>query len=157
MPLNVINLSRSPPKKPLKSPELSLIRKKLKLAKKLALADPNYAHEAKQLVKQARRLSRQRVNDMSIKSNKIFNILISSNPSAAFRAIGRLRSDKTKSIKVLTVGKQTFRGSCVKDGFYASLSSLKSPHDLVIPQIWILIITLSFGSPNLETLSPLIA
>ena len=97
-----------PPRKPPKSPELAQIRKNLRLAKTLVKSNPsNSTHQVKYLYMQARKLSRKRVLDMALKSNKVFNSLISSNPSKAFRAIGRIKSDKTKSIKLLTVGTPT--------------------------------------------------
>ena len=69
------------------------------------------------------------------RSNLTFNLVISKNFSSAFRAIGILKYDKTKSIYVLIVGQWVFKGDCVKDGFYTSLSSLKCFESIDILEI----------------------
>ena len=51
---------------------------------------------------------------------------LSSNPSAIFSAIKSMKTSST-TISTLNVGKSTYEGSSVPDGFYASLSSLKAP------------------------------
>ena len=56
-----------------------------------------------------------------------FNALVSKNPSRAFKAIRNSKNSKIKNINTLTVGQNTYKGKCVKDGFYDSLSALKNP------------------------------
>ena len=68
-----------------------------------------------------------------MKSNLTFNAIISKNPSRAFKAIRKSKSGNIKNINTLTVGKVTYKGKCVKDGFYDSLSALKNPP---YPQSW---------------------
>ena len=64
---------------------------------------------------------------MLSRSTKIFNSLISKNPSSAFKAIGHCKSDKNKVINTLYLGNKLYKVQCVKDEFFDSLSSLKCP------------------------------
>ena len=56
-----------------------------------------------------------------------FNALVSKDPSRAFKAIRNSKNNKIKNINTLSVGQIIYKGKCVKDGFYDSLSALKNP------------------------------
>ena len=97
------------------------------------LPNPQFDQNIKALHKQSRKLSKNWVRAMQNRSNMVFNSLISTNPSNVFWAISRLKLDKNKSINFFKEGKTTYRGDCVKDGFYHSLSSLESPPTINMP------------------------
>ena len=68
-----------------------------------------------------------RVKNRQVRSNLTFNTLISKNPSRAFKNIRSSKNGNVKNITSLTVGKTTYKGECVKDGFFNSLNALKNP------------------------------
>ena len=112
-----------PPPKPPKCDLLSQIRKKLKTARSTYSAPATI----KKLCKESRKLSRLRIKSLQLKSNMTFNSLVSKDPSRAFKAIRYSKNSKIKNINTLSVGQVTYKGKCVKDGFYDSLSALKNP------------------------------
>ena len=118
-----IRQSPFPPPKPPKCPLLSQIRKNLKICRK----SNSSSVLINKLCKESRKLSRIRVKSLQVQSNLTFNSLISKNPSRAFRAIRSSKKGNVKNITTLTVGKTTYKGECVKDGFFDSLSALKNP------------------------------
>ena len=86
--------------------------------------NPNFVDK---LCKESKKMSRLRIKSLLIKTNQTFNSIISKDPSKAFKAIRKSKKNNSKNINSLTVGKVTYKGNCVKDGFYDSLSALKSP------------------------------
>ena len=79
------------------------------------------------LCKESKKLSRLRIKSLQIKTNQTFNSIVSKDPSRAFKAIRKSKKNNIKNINSLTVGKVTYKGNRVKDGFYDSLSALKYP------------------------------
>ena len=61
------------------------------------------------------------------RDENLFNIL-STNPSAAHRAIKSAKNDAASEIQNLKVNDKVYTGNNVPDGFYDSLSSLKAPN-----------------------------
>ena len=53
--------------------------------------------------------------------------ILTTNPSSAFRSIKASKNASSADIQNLKVENKTYRGDCVPDGFYDSLSSLKAP------------------------------
>ena len=119
----VITLPLPPPKPP-KCPLLSQIRRNLKAARTMSNPNPN---TIKSLCKESKKLSSRHVKSLLNKTNLTFNSIISKDPTKAFKAIRKSKNSKTKNINSLTVGKITYEGNCIKDGFYDSLSALKCP------------------------------
>ena len=124
MPLQLINQSLfPPPPKPPKCPLLAQIRKKLKICR----SSNSSSVLINKLGKASRKLSRIHVKSLQVQSYLTFNTIISKKPSKAFKAIRKTKKGNIKNITTLTIGKVTYKGNCVKDGFYDSLSALKNP------------------------------
>ena len=71
---------------------------------------------------------RKEQSEDSIKRDEKLNSILSNNPSAVHKAIKSFKNSSSSSkIHTLHVGNSSYVGSAVPDGFYASLSSLKSP------------------------------
>ena len=86
--------------------------------------------KAKSIVTEARRklklLSRRFQHNQDIKrDSSLFNIT-SSNPAATFQKIKAAKRDASCQVPFLTVGSKTYTGEKVPDGFYDSISNLKS-------------------------------
>ena len=96
--------------------------------------DPNNNLEEieaiKEKYKQSRDKHRKLVRSVKAKEvierdEKLFTIL-SSNPSELFKSIKRSRRAKSGKVTKLLVGDKKYLGDSVKDGFFDSISSLKS-------------------------------
>ena len=73
-----------------------------------------------------RQAIRKEQRDDAIKRDEKLND-IHSNPSAVFATIKKLNRSNSSKINSLNVGDKTYVGNDVPDGFFASLSALKSP------------------------------
>ena len=60
------------------------------------------------------------------KKNDTLHTILSKNPSQLFQSIKQIKSQSNSDINQLKVGENTFIGDSVADGFFSSLSSLKS-------------------------------
>ena len=87
--------------------------------------------EARLAVCNARSTFRQADNLSTKKScddrDSLVHSVLDSNPGNLFNVVKSLKSASTSKIQTLKVGVKSYKGSSVPDGFFNSLSSLKSP------------------------------
>ena len=65
-------------------------------------------------------------NKITIEDQKMFSLLSATKASTIFRRIKSMKSSAAKPISLLKVGTDVYHGEQVKDGFYKSISELKS-------------------------------
>ena len=111
----------------------SIVLKRKKTLNYLLSANSN-AHDmsdARTRHRQAKTILRQYIRaDLSNIRNKrdeTLSTILSVNPSAAYKAIKSSKEAACSEIQNLKVGDKLYSGEKIPDGFYASLSSLKSP------------------------------
>ena len=132
-----IDLSTKRKKKPSVPPNIrrmqSIVLKRKKTLDYLLSANSN-AHDisdARTRHRQAKTLLRQYIRaDLSNIRNKrdeTLSTILSVNPSAAYKAIKSSKEAACSEIQNLKVGDKLYSGEKIPDGFYDSLSSLKSP------------------------------
>ena len=78
--------------------------------------------------KSHRRLLRSIRSDQNIKRDKKLHSILTSNPSSLHRSLRSLKSSRASLIQKLTVGNKVYTNNTVPDGFFDSLSALKT-HD----------------------------
>ena len=87
--------------------------------------------DAKQAVSAARAACKRAVNASTQKlcsdRDNLVNSVLDSNPGGLFTAVKSFKSSSSSKIQSLKVGKKVYLGKTVPDGFFDSLSSLKSP------------------------------
>ena len=74
-----------------------------------------------------RRISRKVDVDACYQRDSELLTILQNNPSQLFKSIKGMKSNSSKKIQKLVVAKKVFPGKHVPDGFFASLSHLKSP------------------------------
>ena len=130
------DLSSSKTPKPSVNPEIRSLEKEVQKANKLlrqtknSNPSPDTIEPAKENLKIAKAALRQAVRaDRSKVRNKRDEDLseILSNPSTAFRSIKSSKASASAELQNLKVNEKVYTGKDVSDGFYESLSSLKSP------------------------------
>ena len=90
------------------------------------LAKAKYLHSEKR--SNLRRVSRALRLDSYNKRDKKLDAILSSNPSATHKYLRSLKSNSASEIQKLTVNDKIYSGANIPDGFFDSLSSLKT-HD----------------------------
>ena len=111
----------------------SVVLKRKKHLDQLISADPNAGDLslARTELRQARATLRQCIRadlrDVRNKRDESLSTILSVNPSAAYKAIKSSKEAASSEIKNLKVRDKLYTGEKVPDGFYDSLSSLKSP------------------------------
>ena len=78
-------------------------------------------------------LVRKYNNDKESKRDHDFLNLLSSNPAKVFKSIKSAKSKDSKTIKLLKVGEKTYFDDAVADGFFDSISSLKTLPPITSP------------------------
>ena len=73
-----------------------------------------------------RKLERQFNARLSLERDEHLHSVLSKNPSSIYKTIKRYKRTKAGKLYKLTVGKNTYFDSSVKDGFYESISKLKT-------------------------------
>ena len=133
-----IDLSTKRKMKPSIPPKIrrmqSIVLKKRKiLVHLLSLANSNAEDifAARTKLRQAKTTLRQCIradlSDIRNKRDETLSSILSVNPSAAYKAIKSSKEAASSEIQNLKVGNKIYSGEKVPDGFYDSLSSLKSP------------------------------
>ena len=122
----VLNSKVTPRRKKIPQPILIAQRKLNKANKKLMSS--NTVSGSKHL-KQCRKSYHQAVRKFNLQSDlqrdsQLFGVL-GEHPTKVFSLIKSFKNTQTGSIAKLTVGKKTYHGDNVPDGFYDSMSSLK--------------------------------
>ena len=129
-----VNLAASSKPKPRHHPTIDALQKELLSQHKKVSMLPSSSDEKlqanneylknKKLYQQAIRAEQR--DDNIARDNHLNNIL-TGNPSAVHSAIKRFKNSSSTKIHTLNVGDAAYVGDSVPDGFFASLSSLKSP------------------------------
>ena len=136
-----VDLSSSKSPKPTVSREIRSLERAVQKANKLLLhsktsnPSPESIESAKEKLRLAKAALRQAVRaDLSNVRNKRDENLsqILTNPSTAFRSIKKSKASPSAAVQNLKVNGKVYSGEDVADGFFDSLSSLKSP-DLSAP------------------------
>ena len=134
-----LNRSIKPP--PVKKPHavsrshnlLHSANRSLKRALSNCLATSESIASARNLVKQRRNSHRRLVRSIRSDNNKRRDVelhaILTSNPSSVHRSLRSMKSSKASQIQKLTVGNKVYTNNYVPDGFYDSLSALKT-HDI---------------------------
>ena len=78
-------------------------------------------------------LVRKHHNDNETKRDNDFQSLLSKNPAQVFKNIKSMKSRDSKTIKLLRVGDKTYTDDAVADGFFDSISSLKTLPPITSP------------------------
>ena len=105
--------------------------KLVKSLEKSATSSIDQLHEAKKALSAARSSYRKACNaatkfDCNARDTLVHSVL-GSNPRSLFKAIKSRNSKSSLKIQALNVGDKVYSGTSVPDGFFDSLSSLKSP------------------------------
>ena len=133
-----VNLSVPPKPKPRHHPLVNALQKDM-LIKHKALASlksellnsPAISHanvdylKSKKMYDQA--IRKEKIEDSILRDKNLSSISLSKNPSAIHATIKGFKNSTSTKIHTLHVGNKDYVGSAVPDGFFASLSSLKSP------------------------------
>ena len=108
--------------------ELLRKHKKLKQASSLSSTDEMSALKTDYSRSRTlhRKLQRWFKAKESVQRDEKLHEILSTNPSSVFRSIKSVKRGKNRKIQKLTVGTKTYIGSTVQDGFYDSISQLKS-------------------------------
>ena len=131
-----IDLSSSKSLKPLVNPEIRTLERAVQRANQHLLhtrnsnPTPETIEPAKDTLRIARAALRQavRTDKSSVRNKRDENLSeILSNPSTAFRSIKSSKASASAAVQNLKVNGKVYSGEDVADGFYDSLSSLKSP------------------------------
>ena len=103
-------------------------KRKLKNKYRYACSRPS-AHSQAQL-DHAKRFYRQKVREarlqMQLKRDRLLDTILSENPTKLYSYLRNCKKAKATKIEKLVVGKKIYSGNMVRDGFYDSMSSLKS-------------------------------
>ena len=78
-------------------------------------------------IRRLQRLTRIQHQEDSNRRDKRLHTILDKQPAAWFKAIRSIKTSTSGQIQKLNVGGKVYSGSAVPDGFYDSLSSLKSP------------------------------
>ena len=133
-----VSLSAHPKPKPRYHPAINSLQKDMLIKHKFltqlssAHADHTEISQANQQYLKSKKLYDQAIRkeriDDSIARDEKLNSILHNNPSAIHNVIkGFKNSSSSNKIHTLQVGDASYVGSSVPDGFFASLSSLKSP------------------------------
>ena len=131
-----IDLSSSRTSKPSVNPEIRTLERAVQKANKLlnhtkiSNPTPESIESAKEHLRNTKAALKQAVRaDKSIERNRRDENLseILSNPSTAFRSIKSSKASASATVQNLKVNEKVYSGEDVANGFYDSLSSLKSP------------------------------
>ena len=132
-----IDLASSKSPKPQVSPEIRILERNVLKAKNhldhilTSSPTPQAIEHAKEKLQSARATLRQSVraekSTLRDQRDEELSGILSSNPSAVFRSIKSAKGSASSSIHNLKVNGKVYSGETVPDGFYDSLSSLKSP------------------------------
>ena len=133
-----VKLGKMPKTKPSKDLDVSAAQKRLlrltKLVKQLETSSSStesQLHEAKFAATSARAELRRLVNSKTMLAENARDALthkvLDSDPSLLFKAVKSIKSNDSTNIQTLKVGDKVYSGKTVPDGFFDSLSSLKSP------------------------------
>ena len=121
---------------PIKISQKALLREYKAL--KYCINDPNYKNEEIEAIKANYKESRDKhrklvrsikAKDVIERDEKLFSIL-SSNPSKLFKSIKRSKRARSSRITKLLVDDKIYLGNSVKDGFFDSISNLKTVDQL---------------------------
>ena len=138
-----INLGKQFNQKPTENPSVAAAQAKVlrlsKLVKHLSLCSTNCSDDqlldAKRALSTSRAACRREMNAHIMQEcNKRDSMLSSvfSDPQTFFKSFRASKSQASSKINSLTVGTKVYSGSSVPDGFFDSLSSLKSPDMSII-------------------------
>ena len=126
------SLSDSSTTKPRKVP-FKITRAKRRLTKshrKLLCQTQRHATNARRAFVTARKAYRVAVRTTRLKQNiqrdQKLDKILSENPSATYSYMRSIRKTKASRIERLTVGEKVYEGAAVADGFYDSMTALKS-------------------------------
>ena len=124
-----VSLNDSKPVKKTKTPHQIKVARR-KLANKHKLMCKRTSVSSRFQVKAAQRFYRQTVRKVrlrqSVKRDEKLDSILSRDPKAIYCYIRNSRKTKTSKIQSLKVGDKTYNGEMVGDGFYESMTSLKT-------------------------------
>ena len=133
-----IKLAKQSTIKPSSDPTVSAAQAKLlrlsKLVQRLASSDStteDQLNDAKRAVSAARSKCKRIDNASKMlacnERDTLVHSVLSSNPGALYRSLKTSKNSQSSRIHSLSVGDKVYTGDSVPDGFFDSLSSLKSP------------------------------
>ena len=135
---NFTNLSDPIKTKPRHHPNINALQKDLLAQHKSILACSSFPNQTPSAILEAnmkylklknmyRQEIRKEQRDDSIKRDENLNNILTNNPTSVHRSIKGFKNSNTNKIHTLHVNDATYVGKAVPDGFFASLSALKSP------------------------------
>ena len=143
-----IQLGKEFKPKPVENPEVDAAQTRhlrlSKLVKHLESSNQSCAaqlEDARRAVSAARSDCKRATNAATMKMfndrDTLTHNILESDPGSLFKAVKRSKSGSSSKIQSLKVGSKVYSGKSVQDGFFDSLSSLKSP-DMTDPLLTIL-------------------